>query len=57
MQIENVRRKHNYLPLIVEVLKVLAKRGELVQLCEQVYNQRQLIISTRVKAKHAHMAI
>ena len=36
LQLENIRRKHNYLPLIVEVLKVLAKRGELVKLCEQV---------------------
>lgn len=39
-QVENIRRKHNYLPLIVEVLKVLAKRGELVQLCEQVIQSK-----------------
>ena len=36
LQLENIRRKHNYLPLIMEVLKILAKRGELVKLCEQV---------------------
>ena len=36
VQLENIRRKHNYLPLIMEVLKILAKRGELVTLCEQV---------------------
>lgn len=36
MQLENVRRKHNYLPLIMEVLKILAKRGELVGLMEKV---------------------
>ena len=38
VQLENIRRKHNYLPLIMEVLKILAKRGELVTLCEQVSN-------------------
>ncbi len=36
MQLENIRRKHNYLPLIMEVLKILAKKGELVKLVEQV---------------------
>lgn len=36
LQLENVRRKHNYLPLIMEVLKILAKRGELVGLVEKV---------------------
>ncbi len=35
-QLENIRRKHNYLPLIMEVLKILAKKGELVKLVEQV---------------------
>ena len=38
VQLENIRRKHNYLPLIMEVLKILAKRGELVTLYEQVSN-------------------
>ena len=28
-QKENVRRKHNYLPLIMELLKVLAEEGKL----------------------------
>ena len=36
VQLENICRRHNYLPLIMEILKVLAKRGELVRLCEQV---------------------
>lgn len=31
-QIENIRRKHNYLPLIMELLKALAKEGKLVPL-------------------------
>lgn len=34
-QIENVRRKHNYLPLIVEILKILAKEGKLMPLYEK----------------------
>ncbi|XP_023028153.1 ubiquitin carboxy-terminal hydrolase L5 [Leptinotarsa decemlineata] len=34
-QVENIRRKHNYLPLIVEILKILAKEGKLMPLYEQ----------------------
>lgn len=34
-QVENIRRKHNYLPLIVEILKILAKEGKLMNLYEQ----------------------
>uniref|UniRef100_A0A1B6DYN8 Ubiquitin carboxyl-terminal hydrolase n=1 Tax=Clastoptera arizonana TaxID=38151 RepID=A0A1B6DYN8_9HEMI len=34
-QVENIRRKHNYLPLIVEILKILAKDGQLVPLYEK----------------------
>lgn len=36
LQVENIRRKHNYLPLIMELLKVLAKQGNLVPLVEKV---------------------
>lgn len=34
-QVENIRRKHNYLPLIMEILKILAKEGKLMILYEQ----------------------
>lgn len=34
-QIENVRRKHNYIPLIMELLKLLAKEGKLMSLYER----------------------
>ena len=36
VKVENVRRKHNYLPLIVEILKVLGQEGKLVDLVEKV---------------------
>ena len=34
-KIENIRRKHNYLPLIMELLKILAKEGKLVPLYQK----------------------
>ncbi|VDP31493.1 unnamed protein product [Soboliphyme baturini] len=34
--LENVRRRHNYIPLIVEFLKILAEQGRLVKLVMEV---------------------
>ncbi|KAL1130780.1 hypothetical protein AAG570_012021 [Ranatra chinensis] len=34
-KLEIIRRKHNYLPLIVEILKILAKEGQLLPLYEK----------------------
>nr|CAG4635607.1 EOG090X0A33 [Artemia franciscana] len=34
-KIENIRRKHNYLPFIVELLNMLAREGQLVPLYEK----------------------
>ncbi|XP_022697821.1 ubiquitin carboxyl-terminal hydrolase isozyme L5-like isoform X1 [Varroa jacobsoni] len=32
---ENIRRRHNYLPLIIELLEILAEQGRLVSLCDK----------------------
>ncbi|XP_073242551.1 ubiquitin carboxyl-terminal hydrolase isozyme L5-like [Porites lutea] len=40
-KVENIRRKHNYLPLIMELLKVLAKQGNLVPLVEKAKEEVQ----------------
>lgn len=34
-KIENIRRRHNYLPFIMELLKILAREGKLVELVEK----------------------
>jgi ubiquitin carboxyl-terminal hydrolase L5 len=36
VKVENIRRKHNYLPLIMELLKMLANQGKLVPMVEKV---------------------
>uniref|UniRef100_A0A1B0BC56 Ubiquitin carboxyl-terminal hydrolase n=1 Tax=Glossina palpalis gambiensis TaxID=67801 RepID=A0A1B0BC56_9MUSC len=40
-KIENIRRKHNYLPFIVELLKMLGERGQLMPIYEKA-KQRAL---------------
>merc|ERR1719411_560348 len=34
-KVENIRRQHNYLPFIVELLKILARKGELNEMTEK----------------------
>lgn len=47
-KVENIRRKHNYLPLIVELLKILAQNGELMPLYEKA-KQRALDLEAKAK--------
>lgn len=52
-QVENVRRKHNYLPLIVEMLKVLAKEGQLLPLYEKAKEKTRDRVQAKPKGKAA----
>ncbi|VDO69848.1 unnamed protein product [Schistosoma mattheei] len=38
---ENIRRRHNYLPLIVELLKMLGENGQLTSLVEKAQKVAQ----------------
>ena len=40
-KVENRRRKHNYVPFIVNLLKVLAERGELMPLVEAAKSRKK----------------
>ena len=39
-QQENVRRRHNFIPLAIELLKILAHKGELLPLCEEAKRKK-----------------
>jgi len=40
-KVENVRRRHNYIPFIVNFLRVLAERGELMPLVDQAKKKQK----------------
>ncbi|KJH46830.1 ubiquitin carboxyl-terminal hydrolase, family 1 [Dictyocaulus viviparus] len=51
---ENARRRHNYLPFIVEILRILAKEGRLVPMVEkaQINARSRLIRESKRKLQH-----
>lgn len=48
-KVENIRRKHNYLPLIVELLKILAQNGELLPLYEKAKQRAEQRAEAKAK--------
>lgn len=53
-EVENIRRKHNYLPLIVNMLKILAEEGKLMpiyQAAKEKAKQRQEQLKAKEKSK------
>lgn len=52
-QVENVRRKHNYLPFIVELLKMLGETGQLLPIYEKA-KQRALDREQKMSKKESN---
>jgi len=50
-RIENIRRRHNYLPLIVQLLKLLAKEKQLLQLYEKAKSKALEKAKQEIKPK------
>jgi len=51
-KVENIRRRHNYLPLIMELLRSLASRGELLPIYDKA-KEKSLELEKRKKDKKA----
>ena len=53
---ENIRRRHNYLPIIMEMLKLLAQRGQLNAVYEKAKEKtvqmNQAKAAKRAKWRH-----
>ena len=55
-KLENIRRKHNYLPLIVEILKALGQEGKLVSLVEKAKERANTLAKQKQEKKVAQKA-
>ena len=40
-RVENIRRKHNYLPFIIEMLRIVAANGQLVSLVKSAKDKAE----------------
>lgn len=50
-KVENIRRKHNYLPLIVDILTALAEEGKLVEQYDKAKNKSIQLANLKKSAK------
>lgn len=50
-KVENVRRKHNYLPLIVQLLRMLGEKGQLLPMYEKAKQRAMIKSSSQSKSK------